>query len=336
MPGDWATVHWKAYLMDNRMVSDSRSEGQGLPKVFSIGKSDVFKCWDLAVPQLKAGAKAKLTCPAHYAWGNAYTQAPLGGEPIPLNSDVYFDLEVLECNRVPEDDNVEWTARGLQPQSTTMQRDVCMYLHHRESEEHESTPLVLNCDDQGCGLEEWVFDDKDQEFWYDSSTERLCSYNNGLSKAARCIDATAGNGLGLAAQGGLQWTFNDRENTLVAYKSSGQTLEMTTSQARKWSNVVLSPFAEYHAARSDKNAKWRIEYCQHEDKPNPETAPERIPQDLSVFKKNTFPKLWYEAGSVADATEEPGATDAHTKPYVRPTYPAPQSLEKNDGSMLYR
>ena len=25
--GDWATVHWSAFLTDNRMVSDSKSEG---------------------------------------------------------------------------------------------------------------------------------------------------------------------------------------------------------------------------------------------------------------------------------------------------------------------
>lgn len=109
-----------------------------------------------------------------------------------------------------------------------------MYLHHRESEENESTPLVLNCDNQGCGLEEWVFDDADQKFWYDSATEQLCNYNKGLSGKAQCITANADNGLGLSEASNIQWTFNDRENTLVAYKASGQTLELTTNQARKW------------------------------------------------------------------------------------------------------
>ena len=94
--------------MDNRMVTDSKSEGAGFPKTFSVGNSEVFKCWDLAVPQLKQGAKARITCPAHYAYGNAYTQAPLGGEPIPLDSDMYFDVEVVECNRTP-DKNPKWT-----------------------------------------------------------------------------------------------------------------------------------------------------------------------------------------------------------------------------------
>jgi hypothetical protein len=36
-------------LMDNRLVSDSHAEGQGLPKVFNLGRGEVFKCWDLAL-----------------------------------------------------------------------------------------------------------------------------------------------------------------------------------------------------------------------------------------------------------------------------------------------
>jgi len=47
--GDWATVSWTATLMDNRLVSDSHAEGQGLPKVFNLGRGEVWKCWDLAL-----------------------------------------------------------------------------------------------------------------------------------------------------------------------------------------------------------------------------------------------------------------------------------------------
>lgn len=47
--GDWTTVHWKASLKDGRVVSDSHSEPGGLPKTFNLGKSEVFKCWDLAI-----------------------------------------------------------------------------------------------------------------------------------------------------------------------------------------------------------------------------------------------------------------------------------------------
>ena len=45
---DWTTVHWKAYQND-RLVEDSREEGNGIPKVFRLGHYEVSKCWDIAL-----------------------------------------------------------------------------------------------------------------------------------------------------------------------------------------------------------------------------------------------------------------------------------------------
>lgn len=101
-PGDWTTLHWTATLEDNRVVSDSRSENGGAPKTFALGKSEVFRCWDLAIPQLKSGTKARVSCPSKFAWGGHEADSPLGGEPIPKNTDVVFDLEVVDCNKAPE------------------------------------------------------------------------------------------------------------------------------------------------------------------------------------------------------------------------------------------
>jgi len=101
-PGDWASVHYTASLEDGRVVSDSRAEPGGRPLHFTLGDHQVFRCFDIAIPQLKEGATATLHCPSYYAWGAAYTQAPLGGEPIPLHSDVDFQIDVIECNRVPK------------------------------------------------------------------------------------------------------------------------------------------------------------------------------------------------------------------------------------------
>ena len=83
-------------------MSDSRAEPGGRPLHFTLGDHQVFKCFDIAIPQLKEGATATLHCPSFYAWGAAFTQSPLGGEPIPLNSDVEFQIDVIECNRVPK------------------------------------------------------------------------------------------------------------------------------------------------------------------------------------------------------------------------------------------
>lgn len=67
----------------------------GYPLEFSVGASEVFRCWDLVLPQLHEGDSATISCPSYYVYGDAYTQAPLGGETIPLQSDVDFEIEVV-------------------------------------------------------------------------------------------------------------------------------------------------------------------------------------------------------------------------------------------------
>ena len=42
----------------------------------------------------------------------------MGGEPIPKNSDMVFDLEVVDCNRVPDHNTVPEAL--AQPRTTTM------------------------------------------------------------------------------------------------------------------------------------------------------------------------------------------------------------------------
>ena len=100
-PGDWVTAHWTATLDDNRVVANSREQDIGLPKKFILGNSEVFKCWDLGVQKLSEGAEATLSCPSYLAWGGAFTQAPLGGNPIPLHSNIRFGLEIESCTRNP-------------------------------------------------------------------------------------------------------------------------------------------------------------------------------------------------------------------------------------------
>ena len=100
--GDWTTVAWKAYLKDGRLVSSSSEEADNRPKTFALGNADAFKCWELAIPSLKKGTKARLSCPSDLAWGGAHTPAPVGGEEIPIHSDIDFDIEILDCNRTPD------------------------------------------------------------------------------------------------------------------------------------------------------------------------------------------------------------------------------------------
>jgi len=149
--GDWATIHWTASLKDGRVVSDSRAEPGGRPKTFAVGASEVFKCWDLGVQELKQGEKAVLHCPSYLSWGGAYTQAPLGGEPIPLNSDIDFEVEVMECNRVPEAAEMAYyysyyASDHGQPRTTTMQPSRDFWLHLEESDQTANDMVLTEQD----------------------------------------------------------------------------------------------------------------------------------------------------------------------------------------------
>lgn len=66
-----------------------------------MGSDKVYKCIDMALTNLKKGTHATVSCPSKLVFGSAEVQAPLGDETIPKNSDVVFDLEVLDCNKMP-------------------------------------------------------------------------------------------------------------------------------------------------------------------------------------------------------------------------------------------
>lgn len=273
-PGDWATVHWAGYLKDGREITNSRAEPGGLPKTFSLGAHEVFSCWDLALTQLHKGDKARLDCPSYFAYGGAFTQSPLGGEPIPLHSDVEFDIEVVDCNRVPE-----FTAQVTQPHTTTMQPGRCMYIHAEESAQ-EDTPLVLDCENTyrptrtywrrwpiiPCYLDEWVKENKNQEFYYNEDDHSIKDAEREWKLGMQ------GSLLGLVDYSAIYWWTSRRFSRTPdewSYESTSQTLETKrwgntylakVYRVKKWQRVYMRPFSD-EAAREDAKAKWRLEYC---------------------------------------------------------------------------
>ena len=62
-----------------------------------MGQYNVVKCWDLALTNLHAGEKIKIFCPARWANGGAEGYSDLDSFRIPENTDLTYDLEVLEC-----------------------------------------------------------------------------------------------------------------------------------------------------------------------------------------------------------------------------------------------
>ena len=98
--GKWASISYKGFLTNGNQVMGSE-EVDGKDLIFSVGAAQTFKCFDLALTQLKPGAKARISCPSELVNGGAKLQAPLGGDWIPANSDMDFDVEVKFCNHTP-------------------------------------------------------------------------------------------------------------------------------------------------------------------------------------------------------------------------------------------
>jgi hypothetical protein len=206
--GDWAIVHWTGSLTDGRLVTDSRAEGLGYPKTFAVGKSEVFKCWDLALPQLRKGDKATIECPARFVWGGAYTLSPLGGEPVPLWSPVVFNLEVLDCGRNPE--SFAYYDYS-QPHTTTLQPGKCFYLVSKTAAD-QNTERVLTAQDGVLGVEHKVVDEREQQWYINPADGTL--YN--AAHADRVVDFSDASALRLAAPGasgaqtGYDYTADDQ------------------------------------------------------------------------------------------------------------------------------
>ena len=258
--GDWTTVHWTGTLKDGRVITDSRSEPGGLPKTFALGASEVFKCWDLAIPQLKKGAKAHVTCPPHYVYNDAYTQSPLGGEPIPLNSAVDFDLEVVECNKTPT-----FTEQVSQPVTTTMQPGRCMYLHFGEAEENTAYNLVLSTEDHAWPdkytiLEHWVREDPSQSWFYNEADGSLHTQQD--PSMFLTVDSNHwGQVSPLRGGQPTRWFYKDATHAITTTVGGTEIeLHVHDDHPQEWSWVDAKP---HDAANMNgaNNSMFRIEYC---------------------------------------------------------------------------
>lgn len=101
--GDYATVHWRAFDMHNDPVEDSRKYEEGQPMTFLMGHYDVPKCWEIALISMHAGESLSMKCPAFYAYGGHERYSHFGSAKIPANSDLVFELDVLNCEETAAD-----------------------------------------------------------------------------------------------------------------------------------------------------------------------------------------------------------------------------------------
>uniref|UniRef100_A0A2K5L569 peptidylprolyl isomerase n=1 Tax=Cercocebus atys TaxID=9531 RepID=A0A2K5L569_CERAT len=89
MIGDKVYVHYKGKLSNGKKFDSSHDRNE--PFVFSLGKSQVIKAWDIGVATMKKGEICHLLCKPEYAYGSA------GSLPkIPSNATLFFEIELLD------------------------------------------------------------------------------------------------------------------------------------------------------------------------------------------------------------------------------------------------
>ncbi|XP_073176607.1 peptidyl-prolyl cis-trans isomerase FKBP5 isoform X3 [Lepidochelys kempii] len=88
MIGDKVYVHYKGKLANGKKFDSSRDRNE--PFIFSLGKGQVIKAWDIGVATMKKGEICHLLCKPEYAYGSA------GSVPkIPSNATLFFEIELL-------------------------------------------------------------------------------------------------------------------------------------------------------------------------------------------------------------------------------------------------
>ena len=102
-PGDWVTAHFKTFNLHEEKLEDTKNYKKGKPISFPIGHYEVPKCWEIALTSLKAGERIRMECPAFYAYGGEQKYGHFGSVQIPANSDLVFELDVLNCEDSKED-----------------------------------------------------------------------------------------------------------------------------------------------------------------------------------------------------------------------------------------
>jgi len=88
--GDIAVVNYTGTLVDGTVFDSSIERG---PFEFPFGSGAVIQGWDIGLRDMKIGEKRRLIVPSSMAYGEN------GIGPIPPNSTLIFDVELLEIKK---------------------------------------------------------------------------------------------------------------------------------------------------------------------------------------------------------------------------------------------
>lgn len=91
--GDVVKVNYLGTFTDGKKFDSSYDRGD--PFEFTLGKGEVIPGWDRGVLGMKVGGKRRLTVPPELAYG------PQGYGPIPANSTLMFEIELLDVRSTP-------------------------------------------------------------------------------------------------------------------------------------------------------------------------------------------------------------------------------------------
>ncbi|MDB5194165.1 MAG: FKBP-type peptidyl-prolyl cis-trans isomerase [Parcubacteria group bacterium] len=91
VPGDTVTVNYVGTLTDGKVFDSSYDRKQ--PLSFVLGAGQVIRGWDEGFKGMRVGGKRRLIIAPDYGYGNQN----IG--PIPANSTLVFDVELLDVSK---------------------------------------------------------------------------------------------------------------------------------------------------------------------------------------------------------------------------------------------
>lgn len=98
-PGDTISINYRGILPDGKEFENT-FKWDAPPSELKI--NSIMKCWREGIQQMRAGGKAKLSCPASLAYGeNGY------GNIVPPGVALAFEIELLDVKKEPQGANHE-------------------------------------------------------------------------------------------------------------------------------------------------------------------------------------------------------------------------------------
>jgi FKBP-type peptidyl-prolyl cis-trans isomerase len=90
LEGDVVYIHYKGYFLDGTEFDNSYKRQ---PLEYRIGEKDqVIKGFELAIPKMNKGTKAKLIIPSYLAFGNKGSSSGI----VPPNTTVIYEVELIK------------------------------------------------------------------------------------------------------------------------------------------------------------------------------------------------------------------------------------------------